>query len=164
MKNSKKLILIVSVVLVATILVATLAGCLKIGMKEKNLLAHIEEEGGTHAVARTTPITIDGEGTHNFESKYLVTFKMGEEGAEEEQTCYVIYCGDDKSADWAKEKADEYIAKMREEQAEIMRKIEADELIAEETEVVDYNHWVSYQYDRVVICGYYKVVSILRSY
>ncbi len=55
---------------------------------------------------------------------------------------YIIFCGNDATADWAENACKSYIS---------ANKSELDK-------------WIAYRYDRVVMCGYYELLSIARNY
>ena len=70
-----------------------------------------------------------------------VIFKDGQE-TEVVEELYILFCGDDPTADWAEKTCKSYVSD---------NKSESDK-------------WISYRFDRVVMCGYYELLSIARNY
>ncbi|MCQ2409179.1 MAG: hypothetical protein MJ068_01385 [Clostridia bacterium] len=160
MRKRKALILITALILVTSVLAVTLTGCLKIGLKEKNVKDRIDELGGTYKYERSSPITGSLNNGHNVTSIILATLTVDDV----ERQVYIFYCGDDETSNWVKEQADGYLSRMREEEAQLLSDI-ANGIKFEEFETIyDYEHWISYQYDRMVMCGYVKAVAAIRKY
>lgn len=120
-----------------------MTACMKIGMRKSNVLKNLEEAGATVEYKRTTPMTKDGEKDYPFEDLIYATKAYSEgEDAETLQELYVIFCGNDDAADWTEESCKKYV----EDNPDTTVK------------------WNTYRYDRVILCGYYKLVSVVRSY
>lgn len=159
MNKKRTFILITALILLVSVLTVTFAGCLKIGLKEKNVKARIEELGGTCSDVRTCPIASRNNG-HNIKSIYVANINIDDE----DRIVYIVYCGDDESSEWVKQQADGYLASVREEEAQLLAEIEQGTKIRELETIYDYEHWISYQYDRMVMCGYVKAVAAIRKY
>lgn len=139
----KKLLLFTTSILVVCLLLATMTACMKIGMRKSNVLKSLEEAGATVEYKRTTPMTKNGEKDYSFEDLIYATKAYGEgEDSETLQELYVIFCGSDDCADWAEESCKKYVDD------------NPDTTVK----------WNTYRYDRVILCGYYKLVSAVRSY
>ncbi len=140
----KKLFTILSVLTLTLVLAVTLTACLKIGMQKNNIKKRLDEAGVSYTYERTTPITKDGERDYTFEDLMhcTKTYTTTVDGVETEvvQELYIIFAGSDAAAEWAKDKADAYVADNSLEK------------------------WTTYIYDKVVMCGYYELVAIARSY
>lgn len=140
----KKFVTIFSVFTLVIVLAITLTSCLKVGMQKNNIKKRLDEAGVSYTYERTTPITKDGERDYPFEDLMHCTksYTTTVDGVETEvvQELYIIFAGSDEAAEWAKEKADAYVA---------------DNSL---------DKWNSYIYDRVIMCGYYELLTIARSY
>ena len=66
------------------------------------------------------------------------------DGQESEVTeeLFIIFCGNDVTADWTENACKTYLADNKS----------------------DSDKWISYRYDRIVMCGYYELLSIARNY
>ena len=161
----KKLILSITCVLLACVLLASLTSCMKIGMKQNSIESRLKEVGASISYERTTPMTNGSKG-YSFEDLILseksYTYTVDSQEVELTQQLYVIFCGDDESADFAESACKEYVSKYSTDNV-------AD--LASEIVVVARNppspklyKWNVYRYDRVVMCGYYELLTIARNY
>lgn len=162
MIQNRKIILILSTILVVAILAITFTSCLKIGLQEKNVLKRIEEEGGTYQTLRTSynPFTEVTYSDYSMKALYLAKMPIGETIYD----VYVLYADDEKSSNWMKEEADTYLSNKKAEEAQLLKDIEEGRKFIENETIYDYEHWITYQYDKCVMLGYYEAVAILRKY
>lgn len=138
--KTKKITLAVVCCLISIILLVSLCSCMKIGMKKNTIIDRLEDAGATIQYQRTTPMCPIDAG-YNLEDLILSTLTQDGEGAEV-WTLYVICAGDERAADWAEESSKKYIEDHLEECA----------------------GWNYYRYERVILCGHYKLLSIARNY
>lgn len=140
----KRVLTVISALVLVAMLAVTLTACLKIGMQPNNIKKRLDEGGVAYTYERSTPITKDGESSYSFGDLMHCTKTYTEivDGVESEvvKEMYVIFANNDESAAWAKEQADKYVSDNNLEK------------------------WNTYIYDRVVMCGYYELVAIARSY
>lgn len=145
MKRNRLTVVVVLVVLLLSML-ASLTGCLKIGMTQNSIETRLKEDGASISYVRTTPMTKDGEANHSLEdliySKKTYTVSVDGIDTDVEQELYIIFCGNDATASWALDACKSYLAD---------NKTDADK-------------WIVYNYDRVVMCGYYELVALARNY
>lgn len=141
----KRLCLSVISALLACVLLVSLTSCLKIGMKQNAIESRLKEAGATVSYERTTPMTKGATG-YVFDdlilSTKLYTHTVDGQETEVVEQLYIIFCGNDITADWTETACKTYISD---------NKSESDK-------------WIAYRYDRVVMCGYYELLSIARNY
>lgn len=144
--RSKRIILIICTVLLAAILAVTLTSCLKIGMREKNVVDRLKDAGATVAYERTTPMTPSGTSGYRVgnivHATMLMTEQHGEDASETEQHLYIFFAEDMRSADWAEKACKDYV----DQNGETL------------------SNWIVYRYEETVMAGYFKLVSIARQY
>lgn len=141
----KRLCLSVICALLACVLLVSLTSCLKIGMKQNAIESRLKEAGATVSYERTTPMTKGASGYVFDDLVYSAkTYTHTVDGQETEvvEELYIIFCGNDVTADWTENACKTYISD---------NKSESDK-------------WIAYRYDRVVMCGYYELLSIARNY
>ena len=125
MKHKNILLKMLIVVLVVAILSVTLCACLKIGLKENNVVARLEKHGATVKTAlRSAPPIENWANTIGISidniiyASYVpsVDNSEDEQGGEntditgyELQELYIIYANDKKSGDWVEEHCKDYI-------------------------------------------------------
>ena len=165
MKNKKLFLSLIAIVLLAAVLTCTLTACLKIGMKEENLIKRLKNHGASVSYERSSPITPEWQSKGiSIKDILLAAYTEGEgevvdgstldeEGDEEEQssvsvtvrqTLYVFYCNDKESGDWVEDKCKAY---------------KADEQNGETVK-----NWNIYRYDNVVMIGDYQLLAVARQY
>lgn len=131
--------------LVVFTLAFSLTACLKVGMQKSSIVRRLDKAEVGYTYERSTPITKEGERDYPFEDLMhcTKTYLQTVDGVESEvvRELYIIFAGSDEAAEWAKTKADEYVESNP-----------------------DLYKWNTYIYDRVVMCGYYELLSIARSY
>lgn len=114
-------------------------------MKQNAIETRLKDAGATVSYERTTPMTKGASG-YVFDDLVLSTktYRRTVDGQETEvvEELYIIFCGNDPTADWAEKACKSYISD---------NKSESDK-------------WIAYRYDRVVMCGYYELLSIARNY
>lgn len=144
--KKRKLFLAITSIVVLCVLLTSMTACLKIGMRQSNIENKLKDAGASIRYERNTPMTKDGQGDHKLEDLVYATMTYVEtvDGVETDVTrkLYVIFAGDDSSASWAEERCRAYVL--------------------ENAELCD--GWETYRSDRVVMCGYYKVLAIARGY
>lgn len=127
------------------VLLASLTSCMKIGMKQNAIESRLKESGATISYERTTPITKDAKG-YVFEdlirSTKVYTRTVDGQVSEDTEELFIIFCGNDVTADWTENACKTYLADNKS----------------------DSDKWISYRYDRIVMCGYYELLSIARNY
>ncbi len=141
----RKIVISIVCALLVCVLLATLTSCMKIGMKESNIKSRLEEGGATCQYARTTPMTKDSSGCvfeDIIHATKSYTVSVDGQDAETVQEVYVIFCGNDSTADWTENACKKYITDNKQ----------------------DSDKWQTYRYERVVVCGYFKLVSLARNY
>ena len=155
----KKLILSISCVLLVCVLLASLTSCMKIGMKQNSIESRLKEVGASISYERTTPMTNGSKG-YSFEDLILseksYTYTVDSQEVELTQQLYVIFCGDDESADFAESACKEYVSKYSTDYV-------ADLVSPQDPESPKLYKWNVYRYDRVVMCGYYELLTIARN-
>ena len=141
----KRLCLSVICALLACVLLVSLTSCLKIGMKQNAIETRLKDAGATVSYERTTPMTKGASG-YVFDDLVLSTktYLRTVDGQETEvvEELYILFCGNDPTADWAEKTCKSYVSD---------NKSESDK-------------WIAYRFDRVVMCGYYELLSIARNY
>ena len=144
--KKKRIALSIVCVLMICVLLSSLTACLKIGMRQENVEKKLTENGATIRYERNTPMTKDGQSDHKLQDLIYSTKTYTEnvDGVEKEveKELYVIFAGDDASAAWAEERCKSYVSE------------NAETLVG----------WETYRYDRVVLCGYYKLLAVARGY
>lgn len=114
-------------------------------MKQNGIESRLKDAGATKQYVRTTPMTKDSKG-YVFEDLIYSTkeFTRTVDGKEVTATeeLYVIFCGNDPTADWTENACKAYLKD---------NKTESDK-------------WLVYRYDRVVMCGYFELLAIARNY
>lgn len=144
--KTKRIALSICSILLVCVLLASLCACMKVGMKKNQIETKLKDDGATVNYVRTTPMTKGGESSHSFEDLLRATkaYTVSVDGvdSEVEQELYVIFCGDDASTDWTIEACKKYVEENKEEQ----------------------DKWLVYNYDRVVLCGYYQLLAVARGY
>lgn len=144
--KKKKLVLSVLCVALICVLLSSLTACMKIGMRQENVVKKLTESGATIRYERNTPMTKDGQNDQKLGDLIYSTKTFTEtvDGAENEvvRELYVIFAGNDSSADWAEKRCKDYVS----QNAETLE------------------GWETYRYDRVILCGHYKLLAIARGY
>ncbi len=158
----RKVLITISSLILLVVLVFSLTACLQIGMKKNNIIKKIEDNNMTMNYVRSTPMTLDyGEDGYKFEDFILATgvvtdvqapvedpnapeLPEGSESVEQNNvdSLYIHFAKDDESADWAEEQCKKYL----EDNKDTLSK------------------WVVYRFDRVIMCGHYQLVAIIRGY
>lgn len=145
MKAKRILIFICAAVLIAALSVS-LTACLKIGMRENNVLDRLNKAEVTVQFERTSPMTLNGQNGYDIgdivHGKKVYTEQVDGQDVEVEQEIYVFFTKNIRSADWAEEVCRKYIEENPETAA----------------------HWNVYRYDEVVAIGYFKLISIVKQY
>ncbi len=142
--NRKKITVSILLLLFVCVLMVSLTACMKINMRKSVIIQRLEDVDASIEYKRTTPMTKDGK-DYLFEDLIYATkpYSEGESGdGEVVQEFYVIFCGSDSAADWAEEACKKYV----EDNADITA------------------NWNTYRYERIVMCGYYKLLSQARGY
>ena len=139
--KKKKLVLSVLCVALICVLLSSLTACMKIGMRQENVVKKLTESGATIRYERNTPMTKDGQNDQKlgdliYSTKTFTETVDGEE-SEVVRELYVIFAGNDSSADWAEKRCKDYVS----QNAETLE------------------GWQTYRYDRVILCGHYKGVD-----
>lgn len=133
----------ICLVLLVCVTLTSFSACLKVGMTKNQIETKLKDEDATFTYLRTTPMTADAPSDCKFEDMILSTKIYVDENEEEvEQELYIIFCSSDSTVDWAVEACKDYI----------------------DDNKSDENKWNVYSYDRVVLCGYYALLSIARGY
>ncbi|MBQ9276344.1 MAG: hypothetical protein IJ226_01965 [Clostridia bacterium] len=163
MKNKKTIFSVVSVVLLVALLVCTLTACLKIGMKEENVIKRLKDNGATVTYERSAPMIAEWQ-SKGMDIKDILLAKLdsteqvvdgatldtetsdSDEASEAPvlQLLYVFYANDKATADWIEDKCKEY--KSAEENADLVK------------------DWNMYRYDNIVMIGDYRLLAIARQY
>ena len=114
-------------------------------MKQNAIETRLKDAGATISYERTTPMTKAASG-YDIDDLVLSTktYLRTVDGQETEvvEELYILFCGNDPTADWAENACKSYVSD---------NKSESDK-------------WISYRFDRVVMCGYYELLSIARNY
>jgi hypothetical protein len=144
--KAKRIVLIICTVLIAALLGASLTSCLKIGMRENNVRDRLDKAGVTVKYERTSPMTSEGQSGYKIgdilHGTMIVRENVDGEDVEKEESVYVFFTGDTRSADWVQERCKKYV----------------------EENVDNISRWNVYRFEEVVVVGYYKLVSIVRQY
>lgn len=164
MRSKKVIFSVISVVLLVALLVCTLTACLKIGMKEENVIKRLKDNGATVTYERSAPMIAEWQ-SKGMDIKDILLAKLDsteevvdgatldeetsetDESAEEApvlQILYIFYANDKATADWIEDKCKEY--KSAEENAELVK------------------DWNLYRYDNIVMIGDFKLLAIARQY
>lgn len=144
-----------------------LCGCLKIGMRERNLEDRLVKAGAEVSHERIAPMLrggtsaqLGGIGTVLFAPMGVSDYdKETGETAEHQDMLYVIFAKTDEAATWAEDRAGEWL----QEERDLRERGEEDEYgdVAPEW---DLDHWNIYRYDRVVMCGHFRILSVAKMY
>lgn len=164
--KKRNFIMITVCALVVCMLAFSLAGCLKIGMRERNLEARMDKAGATVTHERTAPMLRDGtsaqlSGIGTIMACYMNVSDRDPETGEEfehEDMLYVIYANNDPSAKWAKEAAKTWLENIK-------SILSAGEELPEGVDsTLDYENWNVYDFENLVMCGHYRILSVARGY
>ncbi len=147
MKTKKIFTILLSIGLICAIAIS-LSACLKIGLQTDKVYARLQEEGATVEYVRSTPMTIVGQDAQSLDDMLRATKEI--DGIV--QTVYIIYSTNQDSAEWVEERCRAY----KEEQLSAHPEPAEGE--------TDYNEWIVYTYDYMVMIGHYKMVSLARTY
>lgn len=127
-------------------MLASFSACMKVGMRKNQIETKLTDEGATFEYQRTTPMTSDAPTGSKYEdiilSKKAYTVSVDGVESEVEQKLYIIFCGNDSTAEWTLEACKKYV----------------------EENKTDDDKWSVYSYDKVVMCGYYQLLSVARGY
>lgn len=143
--SKKRVMLTIATVLIVCLLAVSLTACMKIRMRKSSIVDRLEDIGATIEYQRTTPMTKGGEKEYSFEDLIYSTKAYNDvenDDSEIIQELYVIFCGSDSAADWAEDACKKYI----EDNPDITVK------------------WNTYRYERVIMCGYYELLTEVRTY
>ncbi len=145
MSRRKVIFSAVGVMLVAALLAMSLTACLKIGMQEKNVRDRLVKAGAQTSYERTSPMTAGLSGYKIGDillAKLAVVDNVDGEEVESLQSVYVFFTQDSRSADAVEKACKSYM----EENSETLVR------------------WNVYRHEEVIVCGHYKLVSIVRQY
>jgi hypothetical protein len=134
----KKVALSITCVVMVCVLLASLTSCMKIGMKQNAIESRLKESGATISYERTTPITKEAKGCvfeDLIRSTKVYTRTVDRQVSEVTEELFIIFCGNENACKT-------YLADNKS----------------------DSDKWISYRYDRIVMCGYYELLSIARNY
>ncbi len=170
----KKVALSISCLLLACILLVSLTSCMKIGMKQSGIESRLKDAGATKQYVRTTPMTKDSKG-YVFEDLIYSTKKFTRtvDGQETEvvEVLFIIFCGNDATADWAENACKSYVSKYgtdniydRSDIFEVSDFPNLNDNFDNPSEMPKLYKWIAYRYDRVVMCGYFELLAIARNY
>ncbi len=148
----KKTITILIALTLCVVLLFSLTSCMKIGMQLNNVVSKLNSNGMSVEYLRTTPMT-DGHGIQGYVFDEIILTKgvvtdVGVSSIVDESTgtasdkLYIIYTGDELSADWAEEQCTNYIKDNSE----------------------DLSKWIVYRFERVIMCGHYQLIALIRGY
>ena len=142
--KTKRAFLIILTLLLTAVLAVTLTACLKIGMREKNIIERLEEAGASVVYERTSPMTLNGQAGYRIGDIVHATKAYADNGDENEteRHIWIFFAQDARSADWIEEECKKYLEQDPDATA----------------------RWISYRFDEVVMVGYYRLVSIARQY
>lgn len=155
---------IIAVVLLVAVLACTLSACLKIGLKQANVIKRLKDHGATVSYERSSPVisewqskgisikdillAVMPEAQEVVDGSTLDEDSSDEQGESSEsvsnETLYIFYANDKESADWIEDRCKEY--KSAEENAEIVK------------------YWNIYRYENIVMIGDYKLLAVARQY
>ncbi len=142
--RTKRTLTFICCALVLIIAALSLTACLKISMKENSIKDRLTKAGAQIETLRTSPMTVEGQSGYSVDdillAKMIVVDRVGEEDAEVEESLYIFFVRDSKSAAWVESKCKEYVS--------------SNELA----------NWNVYRYDTVIMCGHYKILTIARTY
>lgn len=157
MKTKKIVFSIIAVVLLVALFGCLLTACLKIGMKEKNVIDRLKKHGAEVSYERSSPVIADWQSNGvSIKDILLAVMQDGDnavDGAtldvdtdesenENKQILYIFYANDKPSADWIEKKCKEY----------------------KETNAETCKNWNVYRYDNVVMIGDYQLLAVARQY
>ncbi len=166
MKNSKRVMIFISALLVA-VLAFSLAGCLKIGMRERNIRQRLEDAGAELSYEKIAPMLRGGTaGQLNSIGTVLGSYMSVKdrnadtnEEVEHEDMLYVIFAKTDSAGDWAEDCANAWLDK----QLELRQNGEEDPDGDVKPEWA-LDKWNVYRYDNVIMCGHYQILKVARTY
>lgn len=141
-----RIVLSICLILLVCVMLASFSACMKVGMRKNQIETKLTDEGATFEYQRTTPMTSDAPTGSKFEdiilSKKAYTVSVDGVESEVEQKIYIIFCGNDSTAEWTLEACQKYV----------------------DDNKTDADKWNVYAYDKVVLCGYYQLLAIARGY
>ncbi len=147
MKTKKLFTITLSIVMIC-VLALSLCACLKIGLQRDKVITRLQEAGATVEYVRSTPMTAVGQNSHNIGDMLRATAQINDQ----DEVVYIIYANDQDSFEWVKECCETYKADQIEQNPE-----------PAEGET-DYNSWIVYTYDYMVMIGHFRMVAMARSY
>lgn len=144
--KAKKTVSVICCLLVLVLTAMSLTACLKIAMKEKGIRERLTKAGAEITEEKSAPM-IDGWQTEYSIGSILRANKVYvdrvEDGnVERAENLYIIFAKDDGSAGWVEKRCNEFISDNSE----------------------DLKGWEVYRYDEIVMCGYYRLLSVARTY
>lgn len=165
----KKRIFLIILIVVCVLIFCALAFGLtwfKLSLRERNLEARMDKAGATVTHERIAPMLSGGTSSQLSGIGTILACYMnvpdrdpetGEE-VEHEDMLYVIYANSGDSAKWAKEAAKKWIANIR----TILSS--GEELPESVDSTLDYDNWNVYDFDNVIMCGHFRILSVARGY
>lgn len=165
--RKRRFVFIVASLLVVVALCFSLAGCLKIRMRERNLETRLQNAGADISHERTAPMLADGTTQQKSGIGTIIFAFMGvteynaelQEDVEHQEMLYILFAKSDEAGDWAEESAKAWLKTQQDLRAEGQEDPNGD--VAAEWDLAK---WNVYRFDDVVMCGHYKVLSVARGY
>lgn len=142
LKMRKRMVLILAMILIVALLSVSLAGCLKIAMREDNIKSRISDSGGTFEYLRTLPF--DPGGTAGTRLGTIMRAYVPKDG--ESRCVIIVFARDTASGDRIEE----------------VCKSAIDNKTKYEGQNV--SEWNIYRYDNMVMFGDYRAIAIARGY
>ena len=166
MRKRGYLMIILCLALVA-VLGLSLVGCLKIGMRERNIQKRLEDAGAEISHERTAPMLYDGTSAQLNGIGTILFSYMGvterdsdtNEDVEHQEILYIIFAKTDESGDWAEAAAKSWLETQKQLRADGQEDPNGD-VQAE----WDLDKWNVYRYENIVMCGHYQILAVARSY
>lgn len=144
MKKRKAVLVLLAVTLVS-VMIFGLTACIEIGMKKNNIINTLNDAGAPPSSLRTAPM-INGESGLTFEDILYSTMTVSDdvdgEQMEIEACLYVLFAANEYTAEKAEELCKSYI----QDNPDSAQK------------------WSVYRRNRVILCGHFKMVAIVRGY
>ncbi len=148
----RKALTILIALTLCVVLLFSLTSCMKIGMQLNNVVSKLNSNGMSVEYLRTTPMT-DGHGILGYVFDEIILTKgivtdigassvVDEDTQEATDKLYIIYAGDEISADWTEEQCQKYLTDNAEE----------------------FEKWTVYRFERVIMCGHFQLIAMVRGY
>ncbi len=165
--RKRKLGLIIICAALVCVLTLSLTGCLKIGMRERNLQQRLEKAGAEISHQRTAPMFADwsakqinniGTILYAYMTVSQYNAELGE-NTEHQDMLYVVFARSDEGAEMAEDAMNKWL-----DDEKALRAAGEEDPSGDIEPEWDIEKWRVYRYDRVLMCGHWQILSVARMY